>query len=187
MNPPRLLRRSLRLALPALTLLCTGTSSAQVSPRIERIHQAFVTLSGTYASSVLGLGDVEPLDVDAIGADDYLVADPRDQNSAGLVEVFSGASGARLWFRTGTVVGSCGDRFGTAVARIPDINGDGADEVAVGSPTASGPTGCNEGRFEILSGRNGVTLFTETILLPGSRGRATARLPDIDGDGVPEY
>jgi hypothetical protein len=70
----------------------------------------------------------------------------------------------------------------TTLARIGDINGDGADDVVVGAIDVSGQLA---GAVVVLSGRDG------RILTIGRRedyqvGLIIARAGDMDGDGVPD-
>lgn len=76
--------------------------------------------------------------------------------------------------------------FGGYVAGVPDIDGDGFGDVAVGAPgeTVSGVTGA--GRVYVYSGRFGVlvrTLISPTPVLNGAFGASVAGVPDTDGDG----
>ena len=54
-------------------------------------------------------------------------ADPSGLTDVGRVTVYSGATGVALWSATGLDVG---DGFGTSVAFVDDIDGDGAKLMA---------------------------------------------------------
>lgn len=74
--------------------------------------------------------------------------------------------------------------FGHSIASVPDVDGDGHDDLAIGAPRADGLEP-DAGRVYISSGRTGATLVT----IPGERtgdrfGWSVAGLEDIDGDGA---
>lgn len=139
----------------------TGTGVVQVfSGRTRSLLHAMTGRAGhglgNYASAVIG-------DVDLDGVDDVVV--PSDE-----LEVFSGATGARLW-----VVGaplSYSDR----VCAAGDVDSDGradlADIVHVN----------NDDYLWILSGLNGAQLQTMTAPLP-SGVRQLHALGDTNGNG----
>ena len=78
-----------------------------------------------------------------------------------------------------------------------DVNGDGVDDVVVGSPSVVSPTGFWSGAIHVLYGRAGVTQGTEyaatlsatagdAITLPGVEaiGLSAQLAGDLDGDGL---
>jgi hypothetical protein len=133
-----------------------------------------------FGTSVCGAGD---LDGDGYG--DYVVgvpnADPNGTDS-GRVRVFSGQTGNLLHTWDGD---AAGDHFGTAVARISDIDGDGADEIAVGAPdhVFTGQFG-STGFVRVFSGKTGAVLFTLHGSSTSRLGLSVASARDVDGDGV---
>ncbi len=93
-------------------------------------------------------------DIDGDGAGDLLLgnSDARDQvgTSTGAVQVYSGATGALLWTAFGK---HPGEGFGSSVASLGDITGDGIPDVVAGTS--------NGGAARVLSGAllpNGLTL-----------------------------
>jgi FG-GAP repeat protein len=89
------------------------------------------------------------------------------------------------------------DRFGSALAALGDLDGDGSQELAVGAPDTD-DGGASSGALWLLSlAPDGSALASRKVsaastdfagpLRAGDRfGCALARLPDMDGDGVPE-
>src|SRR6185503_19992148 len=80
--------------------------------------------------------------------------------------------------------GTTGELFGTSVASIGDVDGDGFPEFAVGAIGADGLQP-DAGRVTIHSGRTTAALVT----MLGERtddqfGFCVAALGDVDGDGV---
>lgn len=127
--------------------------------------------------TVAGLGDV-----DGDTVPDYAVAavDDDDQGgSSGSVRVFSGATGIALY----TLRGSGAEQlFGSSIARVPDVDGDGRDDVAVGAPHFA--NSLQPGYARLFSGATGVLLWTATGTSADDQfGGALAGLGDLDGDG----
>ena len=119
------------------------------------------------------------LDLDGDGLGDYLVgaitADGADPD-VGSVSVFEGIdlSPWAVWYGEET-----GERFGAAIARLPDLSGDGSREVVVGAPRAGG----DDGRAYVLAAIDGSELF-RVEGSPGSRlGTSVARAGDFNDDG----
>ncbi len=85
--------------------------------------------------------------------------------------------------------GAAGDHFGTSLASIPDLTGDGVPEFAVGAPGVDTSRGVDAGSVAILSGADGALL--RRCADPGGAagaalGQTIAVAPDMNGDGVPE-
>ncbi len=123
--------------------LATTQTWSQDSPGIldqAEVGYAYDTDGEEWFGSRLGVGDF-----DGDGADDLAVGVPADAGSEGVVNVIYGsadglaADGNQLWTTNGlSVPGSfdesdSGGRFGGAVAG-GDLNHDGHDDLAVGSP-----------------------------------------------------
>jgi len=130
--------------------------------------------------TVAGLGDVDgDLVLDyAVGA----VDDDDFGGSSGSVRIFSGASGAVIRTHHGNAAEQL---FGASIASVPDADGDGRDDVAIGAPYFA--VRAEPGYVRLLSGATGVTLWT----IHGSAdhdqfGGAVAGLADLDGDALGE-
>jgi len=129
-----------------------------------------------FGSSVAGLGD---LDGDLVP--DLAIGAPGDDTAglnAGRVWVVSGADASVLWTVDGE---SAGDAFGSSVAFLTDVTGDGRDELVVGAPTA----GSGGGKAYVYDAVLQSLLYE---LLPdataGSFGQYfAADVGDVDDDG----
>jgi len=87
------------------------------------------------------------------------------------------------------------DDFGgeMTVASVPDVNGDGVDEVVVGSPGFDQGSNQNVGRVYLVDGRTGATIryhegSTNAFSSSGETlGYFVLGIKDLDGDGYGEY
>jgi hypothetical protein len=122
--------------------------------------------------------DGEGVDQAANGAD--LGSEGAAVENAGAVRVLSGATGALLVETRGA---AAGDRLGSAIASLDDLDGDGVPDLAVGSC----PTGIKERDGSVLF-LSGADLSVLAIWQPESNntftGVALALLDDRDGDGL---
>src|SRR5262249_45362141 len=97
--------------------------------------------------------------------------------------VYSGADGSLLFTKTGA---AAGDGFGTAVAGVGDVNGDGKGDFLVGAPY-SDTGGTDAGSAYLYSGANGSLLAQRNGAAAGDHfGAALAGAGDADGDGIPD-
>lgn len=166
------MRDARRLALLHFATLLS--LSALASGQTLIAEHLGVAAGDTYGSAVAAVGDV-----DADGTPDWAVGAPTEDlaaSDAGLVIVYSGATQAPLHTWRGTVAG---ERFGGALAGAGDVDGDGHDDVLVGSSGA--------GWAQVFSGDTGLVLHTLTAGgSGGSFGAAVAGGSDLSGDGVPD-
>ncbi|MFO0875297.1 MAG: FG-GAP-like repeat-containing protein [Phycisphaerales bacterium] len=80
--------------------------------------------------------------------------------------------------------------FGASVAGIPDIDGDGHDDVIVGASDENGGGVSDAGRVYIWSGATGELIRAHSSpndTIDGQYGFAVAGFPDLDGDGRGDY
>lgn len=161
-----------RLLLP-LTLLSSAIEAQ--SARVANFLPSPPATS-SYGRTVVGLGDIS---VPADGMADFAVGDPF---GPGLVEVRSGAAGnPRIWFATGT---QAFEQFGHGLASVPDLNGDGVDDLAVGAPSFNG-SATGEGRLTFFDATNGAVINTTTGgFANASLGAVLCRTNDLLGDGI---
>lgn len=82
------------------------------------------------------------------------------------------------------------ERFGFAVGAMGDLDGDGVEDFAVGSPYFEDTaTGYRVGRAQIFSGRDGSLIreHREAVLWAVALGWSFARIGDANRDGVADY
>jgi len=165
------------------------------SPTVPGAARVFSGASGALlVTSQLGApGDafgyaVDGLDdVDGDGVPDLAVGAPLDGTvgaGAGRVYVVSGADGTTV---LRSFLGEkAGDNFGSAVARLGDVTGDGLQELVVGAP-AAGPA--TEGRAYVFDLATGALAYP--ALVPDASANQfgqffAADVGDTSGDGVPD-
>jgi hypothetical protein len=138
----------------------------------------------SFGCAVCGAGDL-----DGDGLADVIVgafaSSAGGVTGAGRATAFSGATGAVLWNRDGSLFS---DRLGYAVARIGDVDGDGVDDAAVGVWLGDAGPAYDAGRVEILSGATGAFLFEVTgVSVSENLGASVAGPGDVSGDGIPDF
>ncbi len=139
---------------------------------------------GSFGRSVDGIPDLNN-----DGVDDVIVGasgeDGGGVSNAGRVYIYSGKNGSLIRAHSSpndTVNGA----FGYWVAGIPDINGDGRGDYAVGAPGENS----NGGRVYVYSGTNGALIRTHTSPNNenfGRFGECVSGIPDLSGDGRGDY
>ena len=170
------------LALHAVgMLLSIGNTAPARTPQDPARH--LYTFEGLAAGDHLGTAVGAAGDVDGDGFADVVAGAPHADLaglSSGSVRVYSGRDGSVLHERGGD---SEADWFGFAVDGVGDLDGDGFDDFAAGSPLGTPAAGS----VHVYSGRDGAVLFSFAGQAPGDRfGHAVAGVGDVDGDGVPD-
>jgi hypothetical protein len=127
-----------------------------------------------FGKSVAGAGDVN-----ADGYADVIVGGPF--TGTGYANVYSGFDGSLLHAFTGE---KSFEGFGTSVAGVGDIDQDGSDDVAIGSPTFGQAT--STGLVRVHSGATGAELWRWRGPIQAWAGQSVAAAGDIDGDSVPD-
>lgn len=153
------------------------------------------TVAGAEAGGATGTAVAMLGDVNGDGHGDFAVGEPwwgqaPSIPDVGRVRAYSGQTGGVLWSRGGSTPLQ---RMGTALASGADYDGDGVDDLLVGSPgTVSPPTPFGQafyGAVEVISGATGAVLKSVigSSFQGSGFGEVLAWVPDISGDGVPEF
>jgi hypothetical protein len=125
-------------------------------------------------------------DLDGDGRPDLAAGAPTALDAKGVpvggAWVFSAASGKELRHWTGT---DPRGGFGSVVAPVPDLDGDGKGEIAVAAPGTEDQTRTIPGELRIYSTATGKALRHWSGTHPGELyGRMIVAIADLDGDGV---
>ena len=180
---------------PALWILFLRHDGTQLLRR--KIAHTDPAFGGSLSTSDhFGYALAAPGDLDGDGVEDLLVGEARDDSggatdSGAVWVVFLLSSGdvksARKIDRSdGAPLLSSGDRFGSALASLGDLDGDSRIEVAVGAPGDS----TESGRAWLLSLNPDGSVFaasSTTDATPEAHelfASSAASLGDVDGDGT---
>jgi hypothetical protein len=150
-----------------------------LSPKPKFVIDADETGAALGAMFVSVVGDV-----DHDGQQDVYASDWSNNArgfSTGRIYVHSGKDGHRLFSLTGE---TAGEGFGTNPGKAGDIDGDGYDDVIVGSWQYSRVVDSG-GRVCLFSGKDAKLLATYTCRTPGDTfGFDAVGMGDVDGDGI---
>jgi FG-GAP repeat protein len=127
----------------------------------------------------LSIAKLEDYNLD--GVTDILIGAPGKNNGTGGVYLYDGATSTMIWLINGDVAG---DRFGTEISALGDMNGDGHPEMLMTAPGTNGFTGSVYVFDGLVQTNNTVINGTE---LGGNFGDAVETLPDMDGDGYNDF
>lgn len=155
----------------------------RVEVRSGKKAKLLYTLWGEAAEDRFGWCISQVEDFDGDGSKDILIGAEgatQGKERPGSATLVSGRSGSVITrFR-----GDSGTYFGAAVCSVPDLDGDGRSELAVGAWNA-GPDDRRAGEVRILSSRTrGVLQVLRGRAHLDQFGRALACPGDLDGDGT---
>lgn len=142
-------------------------------------------LRGGAPDELLGWALANVGDLDGDGHDEVALGAPGAGGGVGAVRVLRGSvDGPRLERVVELPGPAAGLRFGTSVAAIGDVNGDGRSDFAVGAPAE----GVEPGRVFVFHGAQGDVPTVAAVTLRGDSARAAfggavTGLGDLDGDG----
>ncbi|MGH7150619.1 MAG: FG-GAP-like repeat-containing protein, partial [Planctomycetota bacterium] len=126
--------------------------------------------SARFGHALAGLGDL-----DGDGTPDFAVGAPG--NYPGAVTVHSGLGGS-LFLSIPPGPGTVGFSFGSSVAGLGDVNGDGTSDLVVGAPGVD--------LAYVCSGATGAILAA--VSAGGDQGgHAVCGAGDLNADGIPDY
>lgn len=146
-----------------------------------------ITSFGTTAQ--LGTSVAIVGDVNRDGYTDFIIgapyADPGGKSNAGTVFVYSGSTGDQLYQVNG---GAADDNFGSSVAGIGDLNGDGKADFMVGAPHTDSAGLFDVGSAYVYSGATGALLYKMNGAGFGDNfGFSVAGVGDVNGDSRPDF
>ncbi|MBN1425088.1 FG-GAP repeat protein [Candidatus Fermentibacteria bacterium] len=142
---------------------------------------------GLFGSAVCG-----GVDLNGDGRGEVVVGAPAEESSmgikdAGVVHIFDGATGERERVLESPNAEPSG-RFGSVVAAVDDVDGDGVCDLVVGAPWEDpGQSPPCAGRAYVFSGASGAlihALWSPNEQENGRFGSSVSRTDDIDGDGI---
>jgi len=103
----------------------------------------------------------------------------------GAVDIRSGATGLVLFHFDGT---ADFQNFGFTLASRDDVDGDGRDDLIIGSPDASPSALSDAGMFHLYSGATGSLIWQQDGANAGDRfGHGVALCGDLNSDGQSEF
>jgi hypothetical protein len=141
--------------------------------------QLMYSINGDSSNDYFGFSVGGAGDVNNDGIADFMVGAPSSNNS-GSVKVFSGIDGTLLYMLDGD---SSNDYFGSSIASAGDTNGDGINDLVIGSRGDS--VNSFIGTAKIVSGDDGSLLQTIVSLSASFSefGRVVKGVGDINNDG----
>lgn len=165
--------------------ICTGTTAC---PCPDGDHDGFADcrVTGCDAAGIAcgDCDDADPTVHPGVGE----VCNQRDDDCDGVTDEGSGRQVVMLRKLTDPD-GHDGDRFGSSLAAIGDVDGDGAGDIAVGAPYTDTGRGADAGTVVVFSGRD-LTVRCRAADPVGAAnarlGTSVAGIGDVTGDHVPD-
>ncbi len=162
-----------------------GVSQGQAVAYSSSTGLLLWTVNGTAAGDETGAAVAIIGDADGDTFPDVAVGSPGYDGVAGAdcgrVTIHSGITGTLLLTAEGTVAGA---RFGASLAALGDTDGDGIEDLAVGSPNHAGLAGADSGRAVVLETIGATELRSVEGTAAGELfGTAVGNGGDLDNDG----
>jgi hypothetical protein len=155
-----------------------------VHPQTKALYGS---VAGTYdIRTFLADGPLDAgLDVNKDGAADFVLGFPSSGSTNGQAFVYSAKDGKLIHTLKPQ---ASSPTFGSAVALVDDLNGDGHVDILVGDPNAPIPNWYYFGVVFAYSGRTGELLFTiaERDVNTKVLGTGISVIGDLNGDKLPE-
>jgi hypothetical protein len=169
--------RSRLLAGSIVVLGAAAVLAATLADAHYRLHGPVSPAVEPEDANVAAFGDVN-----GDGVRDFAIGYPVNANEAGYVVVTSSADGSPIHTLHGSssVVGLAGTYFGSSVAGVRDLDGDGVDDVLVAEPRYADAT--HSGAVHVYSGASG-DLIRSILGDGGAFATAIGTPGDVDGDG----
>lgn len=121
-------------------------------------------------------------DVNGDGVRDLIAGDAGWSEGEGRVMIFNLRNGATLRVISGDPTQN--SRFGTAVAGLGDVDGDGTPDLAATAPNRTDAGSFLTGAVSVHSGRTGARLAAAYGSRLTDLGVSLATIADVDGDGA---
>ncbi|MGH9360860.1 MAG: hypothetical protein ACRD2T_03020 [Thermoanaerobaculia bacterium] len=159
---------------PRLAALLLGLAPAAAPGQGSVLY----TLEGGHRWDTLGAALAPVGDLDGDGAPDFVVGAPQEfaapgGDPPGYVHLVSGRSGKVIHTWQGE---RAGEGFGTSVARLEDVDGDGTQDIAVVSELMT---------ITVISGRTKDKITRFNVRIDATvNSMEIAICPDLDGDGI---
>ncbi|HEX6883235.1 MAG TPA: VCBS repeat-containing protein [Planctomycetota bacterium] len=144
-----------------------------------RSYRVFSGRDGSLLRQIPATGSVFAVarDVNGDGLADFAELVESGGIQGSFVRVVSGADGTQLWQRDAGLSGA-------SIAFVPDADGDGLDELVLGTPLMN----TMAGRVRLHAGRDGTLLHEAFGDEPGDRlGDSVTGAGDLDGDGYGDF
>jgi hypothetical protein len=174
-------RASRRLVRESIVRFGSALGAVALLAAAANAQQRVWSNEGGHVADSLGGSLTYVADVDGDGVPDFLAGAPGSlPGVVGKAKLFSGATRALIRTFNGD---TAGDGFGSVVADLGDVDGDGIDDFAIGAPSRH--VDANYGAIFVVSGATGATIRTITPTAPASQtGNILVAVGDVDGDGV---